>query len=137
METMTIGELAKSAGVNVETIRFYERRGLIPEPPRNESGHRIFSGDDVVRTHFIKRAQALGFSLKEISELLSLRVEPGTTCGDVKSRINLKMTGIDKKIADLEEMRDALFRLSKKCTGHGPASKCPFLEELNKRDQVK
>jgi len=79
MDKLSIGQLAKKANVNLETIRYYERRGLIPEPPRNKSGHREYSLEEFKRTEFIKRSQALGFSLKEISELLSLRVEPGTT----------------------------------------------------------
>jgi len=136
MEQMSIGELAKSASVNIETIRFYERRGLIPKPPRNKSGHRVFSNDDVLRTNFIKRAQALGFSLKEISELLSLRVESGVTCGDVKTRVDMKIKDVENRIADLEDMRDALGRLSRKCTGKGPISECPFLEELNKWEKT-
>jgi Hg(II)-responsive transcriptional regulator len=132
MGKYTIGELAKSANVNIETIRFYERRGLLPKPPRNKSGHRVFLSDYLLRTNFIKRAQALGFSLKEISELLSLRVEKGTTCDDVLARINMKIYDVEKRIADLEDMRDALLSFSKKCTGQGPIGKCPFLEELSK-----
>ncbi len=130
MEKLTIGQLAKKANVNLETIRYYERRGLIPEPPRNKSGHRQYSREEVMRTKFIKRSQALGFSLKEISELLSLRVAPGMTCGEVKTRVEAKTKDIEKRIADLEEMRGALERLSKKCTGQGPISKCPILDEI-------
>ena len=78
METFTIGQMAKQAGVNIETVRFYEREGLIPEPPRKASGYRQYSPDFVKRILFIKRAQTLGFSLKEIAELLDLRVEPDT-----------------------------------------------------------
>lgn len=131
MEKLTIGQLAKQANVNLETIRYYERQGLIPEPPRSKSGYRMYSLDAVVRTHFIKRAQALGFSLKEISEILSLRVEPGTTCGEVKARVQTKIKDVEKRIVDLEEMRAALLRLSKRCAGAGPVSQCPILEELN------
>lgn len=137
MEELTIGQLAKKANVNLETIRYYERQGLIPEPPRSKSGYRLYSWDAVVRTQFIKRAQALGFSLKEISELLSLRVEPGTTCGEVKGRVQVKIEDVEKRIADLEKMRAALIRLSKRCTGAGPVSKYPILEELNAREKEK
>lgn len=132
MEKLTIGQLAKKANVNLETIRYYERRGLIPEPPRNKSGHREYSLEAVKRTEFIKRSQALGFALKEISELLSLRVEPGTTCADVKARLGTKIEDIKKRITDLEQMRKALLRLSKKCKGKGPVGHCPILEELYK-----
>lgn len=84
---LTIGQLAKQAQVNVETIRYYERRGLVPEPPRRESGYRQYSPDTVARIKFIKRVQELEFSLREIAELLSLRVDPGTTAGDIKGRV--------------------------------------------------
>jgi len=133
MQKLTIGQLAKQANVNLETIRYYERRGLIPEPPRSISGYRQYSADDLQRTRFIKRAQGLGFSLKEIAELLSLRVEPGTTCGEVKERVQAKITDVEKRISDLEHIRAALLRLSKSCTGRGPVSKCPILDELNNR----
>jgi len=132
MKKLTIGQLAKKANVNLETIRYYERRGLIPEPPRNKSGHREYSLEEVKRTEFIKRSQALGFSLKEISELLSLRVEPGRTCGDVKEHVEVKIADIEKRIEDLEGIREALLSMSKKCIGKGPVGQCPILEELYK-----
>jgi MerR family mercuric resistance operon transcriptional regulator len=132
MEKLTIGQLAKKANVNLETIRYYERRGLMPEPPRNKSGHREYSMEEVKRTEFIKRSQALGFSLKEILELLSLRVEPGRTCGDVKERVEAKIADIEKRIEDLERIREALLSMSKKCIGEGPVGQCPILEELYK-----
>jgi MerR family mercuric resistance operon transcriptional regulator len=132
MEKMTIGQLAKEANVNLETIRYYERRGLVPEPPRNKSRHRIYPQEAIKRVKFIKRSQALGFSLKEILELLSLRVEPGTTCGDIKARAETKIADVEKRIADLEKIRKALLRMSGKCIGKGPVGQCPILEELYK-----
>ncbi len=132
MEKFTIGKLAKKANVNLETIRYYERRGLLPEPPRNKSGHRQYSMEEVKRTQFIKRCQALGFSLKEISELLSLKVKPGTTCGDIKARAETKIADVEKRIVDLEKIREALLRMSSKCIGKGPVGQCPILEELYK-----
>jgi len=132
MEKLTIGQLAKKANVNLETIRYYERRGLLPEPPRNKSGHRQYSLEEVKRTEFIKRCQALGFSLKEISELLSLKVIPGTTCGDIKARVETKIADVEKRIVDLEKIREALLRMSSKCIGKGPVGQCPILEELYK-----
>ncbi len=131
MEKLTIGQLAKKANVNLETIRYYERRGLIPEPPRNKSGHREYSLEAVKRTEFIKRSQALGFSLKEISELLSLRIKPGTTRADIKGRVETKIADIDKKIADLEQMKAALLKMAKQCAGRGPICGCPILEALD------
>ncbi len=132
METLTIGQLAGKVHVNLETIRFYERRGLLPEPPRNKSGHRQYSQEAVKRTEFIKRAQKLGFSLKEILELLSLRVEPGRTCADIKARAEAKIRDIEQRIADLKQMREALSKLADQCKGRGPIGKCPIIEELDK-----
>ena len=132
MEKFTIGQLAKKVNVNLETIRYYERRGLLLEPPRNKSGHREYSLEEVKRTEFIKRCQVLGFSLNEISELLSLRVGSGTTCGDVKARVKDKIMEVEKRIADLEKIREALLRMSGKCIGNGPVGQCPILEELYK-----
>ena len=130
MENLTIGHLAKRANVNLETIRYYERRGLIPKPLRNKSGYRQYSQDDVVRIKFIKRAQALGFSLGEIFELLALRMEPGMSCADAKVRVDAKVAEVENKIVSLEQMRETLLRLSKKCIGKGPVGECPFLKEL-------
>ncbi len=132
MEKLTIGQLAKKANVNLETIRYYERRGLLLEPPRNKSGHRQYSLEEVKRTEFIKRCQALGFTLKEISELLSLKVIPGTTCGDIKARVETKIADVEKRIVDLEKIREALLRMSSKCINKGPVGQCPILEELYK-----
>jgi MerR family mercuric resistance operon transcriptional regulator len=131
MEIFTIGQLAKKANVNLETIRFYERRGLLPEPPRNKSGHRQYSKKDLKRTEFIKRAQSLGFSLQEIFDLLSLRVDSGKTCGDVKPRVKAKLIDIEEKIETLQKMKEVLQRLETNCPGKGPINECPILEALN------
>jgi len=132
MEKMTISQLARKSSVNLETIRYYERRGLIPKPPRNASGYRQYSQEDIARTKFIKRAQMLGFSLREILEILSLRMEPGKTCGDMKARVEAKIEDVEQKIADLRQMQEALLNLVGKCTGKGPIGYCPILEILNK-----
>ncbi len=130
MEKLTIGRLAKKTGVNVETIRYYERRELIPEPPRLESGYRQYPQDAVARIQFIKHAKTLGFSLKEISELLSLRVAPNTTCGDVRRRAVAKIDEIDEKVRALRRIKMALKDLAAKCSGQGPTSECPILDAL-------
>jgi len=130
MHELSIGQLAKHARVNIETIRYYERRGLLPDPPRNKSGHRQYSNEAVRRTEFIKRCQALGFSLREIQDILELRMTRQSTCADMKSRVTEKMTDVDKKIDELKQIRDALSRLRKKCAGKGPIGKCPILAEL-------
>ncbi len=98
MTTLTISQLAERADVNLATIRYYERRGLIPEPPRRPSGYRIYSEASVARLRFIKSAQDLGFSLKEIKELLALRVDPNATCADVKRQGEAKLAQIAEKI---------------------------------------
>ncbi|MGB4782260.1 MerR family transcriptional regulator [Candidatus Methylomirabilis sp.] len=133
MESLTIGQVAKQAQVNIETIRYYERRGLIPEPPRRESGYRQYAPDAVKRITFIKRAQELGFSLREIQELLSLRVDPGTTTGDIKGRAEAKLADIDTKLRDLKRMKTALVKLTAACRGRGPTSECPILDALESR----
>jgi MerR family mercuric resistance operon transcriptional regulator len=130
METYTIGQLAKEANVNLETIRYYERHGLIAEPPRNPSGHRQYPEAAVIRTKFIKRTQALGFTLKEISDILTLRMELGTTCGDIKSRVETKIEDVEQKIADLKHIHKALLQMVSKCIGEGPVGECAILEAL-------
>ncbi len=90
-DTLSIGQLAERAGVGLDTLRYYERRGLLPKPPRTASGYRSFSPDTVHRVQFIRRAQALGFTLKEVEELLALQVDPSTTCGDVRERVEKKV----------------------------------------------
>jgi MerR family mercuric resistance operon transcriptional regulator len=131
MERLKTGELAKRAGVNVETLRFYERKGLLPEPPRRESGYREYPAESVRRIRFIKRAQELGFSLGEIREILALRVQPGTTCADVRDRAEHKILDVREKIADLKAIERALQKLTTTCTGSGPLSECPILENLD------
>ena len=130
MGTMTIGRLAKRAGVGVETIRFYERKGLIPEPPRRSSGYREYDDDTVMRVRFIRHAKELGFTLKEIDGLLSLQLDPDKPCQDVNRRIETKISDIDEKIQMLKRMKDALQRLSVQCGGEGSVSECPILEAL-------
>lgn len=130
MKILTIGQLGKKAQVNVETIRYYERRGLMPEPPRSESGYRHYTEDSIARIQFIKRAKELGFSLKEILDLLSLRVDPDTTCADVKRMAEVKIADIEEKICALQRIKEALTKLRAACSGSGPAGKCPILEAL-------
>lgn len=132
---MTIGQLAKKAQVNVETVRYYERRGLIPEPPRRESGYRRYAQDAVARIQFIKRVKELGFSLREILELLSLRMDPDTTCADVKRRAEVKIADIEEKIRSLRGMQKALMKLAASCTGRGPTNECPILEALDAEEE--
>ncbi len=132
MDTLSIGKVAKETGLGVETVRYYEREGLIAEPPRRESGYRKYPPEVVSRLLFIRRAKELGFTLREIRELLSLRVAEGKTCLDVKKFAEVKITEVDEKIGHLREIRDALQKLSQSCVGDGPTSECPILEVLDK-----
>ncbi len=130
MKALTIGQVAKQAGVGVETIRFYERSGLLKEPPRSRSGYRKYPADAVARVMFIRRAKDLGFTLNEIADLLALRVDADTTCADVKARADAKIAGIEDRIRELQRMKRALTRLAASCHGSEPASECPILEAL-------
>ena len=134
MNTLRTGELAQKADVNVETLRFYERKGLLPKPPRRLSGYREYPEESVRLIRFIKRAKELGFTLKEIKELLALRVARGTTCADVRRQAEKKVQDTQQKIADLEAIERALKKLMATCRGRGPASKCPILEHLDKEE---
>lgn len=131
---LTIGELAKSAGVGVETIRFYQRKELLQKPRRPSSGYRMYDDDATRRIRFIRHAQELGFSLEEIRELLSLRIDPRVSCADVKTRAEAKIAEVDGKIASLSRIRHGLAEIAESCLGAGPTSECPILDAIeNKR----
>lgn len=132
MRARTIGRLAKEAGVNLETVRYYERRGLLPRPPRSESGYRLFPDEAAGRLRFIRRAQELGFSLAEIRELLSLRVSRTAKRTDVRRRAEAKIADIDAKLKSLDSMKRALRKLTRACAGCGPIAECPILESLDR-----
>ncbi len=132
MATFNIGQLAKKTQVKVETVRYYERRGLIPNPPRRESGYRQFSQIDVDRIRFIKFAQAIGFTLNEIAEMLALKVTTSATCGDVTQKIDEKLCDVEDKIKTLLRMKNTLINLKKACKEPDLSSKdCPILDSLN------
>ena len=130
MDQLTIGELAKRARVNLETIRYYERKGLLPEPPRSTSGYRAFPPDSVRRVRFIKQAQELGFSLKEIKELLALQIDPQSTSADVRKRTETKIADIEEKMKILRAMKKSLTDLTNACNGKGSARECSILASL-------
>jgi MerR family transcriptional regulator, copper efflux regulator len=129
---LTIGQVARAANVHVETLRYYERRGLVPRPPRNPSLYRRYPEETVPRVRFVKHAQGLGFSLREIRDLLSMRASPKARCADVKRRAKAKIDEIEAKIGALTGMRRALARLVAECDGKLPASACPILESLDR-----
>jgi len=129
---MTIGRAAREAGVGVETIRFYERKGLIAQPAKPEySGFREYPAETIQRIRFIRLAQEIGFSLREIEELLSLRADPAADCADVRHRATIKLTEVERKIAQLEQIRGALEELIAACPGRGALRACSILEALS------
>lgn len=136
MKPLTIGQVASRAGVGVETVRFYEREGLLEEPRRKASGYRQFDETVIDRLRFIRRAKELGFTLKEIKELLSLKLDPSTTCAEVKKRAEHKIDDIDAKIDSLKRMKQALVKLAKTCSGRGETSDCPILEALDGEEET-
>ena len=137
MKMLTSGQLARAAGVHVETLRYYERQGLLPEPARRESGYRQYTAEDLAAVRFIKRAQGLGFSLKEVASLLALRVDGATPCVEVRARAGAKLADVEAKMADLARIRAALARLVEACTGEGPTGHCPILAALEGEDDAR
>jgi MerR family mercuric resistance operon transcriptional regulator len=130
MRSLTTGELAEKTGVNIETVRYYERRGLIMEPPRTESGYRQFPPETVQRIRFIKRAQELGFTLNEIEQLLSIADGDGSRCEDVYEFTIGKVQEIEERIRHLQRLKAVLAELAESCPHKGPIEKCPIIESL-------
>ncbi len=131
MRPMTIGRLADAAGVGVETVRFYERRGLIQQPPKpNGTGFRVYPEETEHRIRFIRQGQELGFSLREIQELLSLRADPAANSADVHGRATAKLAEVNRKIMELERIRAALEVLISACPGGGALRQCSIMEAL-------
>ncbi|NOX90198.1 MAG: MerR family transcriptional regulator [Calditrichaeota bacterium] len=126
--SFTIGQLSRMSGVSVETIRFYERKGLLSPARRRSSGYREYTENEFKRLKFIRKAKEHGFTLKEIEELLELRLSPESTCGDIKERAELKLRIIKKKIAELTQMRKAIEGLIASCHAGGPVGECPIIE---------
>ena len=125
---LTIGRLAQAAGVNVETVRYYQRLGLVAQPPKPAEGYRIYSSETVHRIHFIKRAQRLGFSLQEVACLLELGEEQ---CSDVKAQAERRRQQIDAHIRELTLMKKRLDRLIGECEHSAPGHGCPIVSALN------
>jgi Hg(II)-responsive transcriptional regulator len=134
---LTISQVATAADVNVQTIRYYERRGLVPTPRRTPSGYRQYAEDSVARLRFIKHAQELGFSLQEIHELLALRVRHGAACDVVERKTRQKIEVVQQRIADLRRMKRTLERLAVACAARRPTDDCPILEALEDHGDVR
>lgn len=128
---LTIGQLAKEAGVGVETIRFYEREGLLAKPRRSPSGYRQYPPDVVGQVQFLRRAQWLGFTLRDAKELLALRDDPDADRANVREKAAEKLADIDARIAELQAMRVELAGLLTACRGSGPAAGCPILAAID------
>ncbi len=126
-KSLTIGRLAKSAGVNIETIRYYQRIDLLAEPIKPATGYRYYPAEYITRIHFIKRAQQLGFKLKEVAELLQLGEGQ---CSDVRSRAEQKRQQVDQQINDLKKLRHTLDELIQTCCKEGDSVHCPIIETL-------
>jgi len=127
---MTIGNVSKQSGIGVETVRFYEKSGLIDKPPRTESGYRQYPPGTIVRIRFIRHAKELGFTLKEVKELLDLKLDPSTTCEDVRLMAEEKQANVLAKIQSLKGIEKALGELIGACAVGGPDGECPILEAL-------
>jgi MerR family transcriptional regulator, copper efflux regulator len=127
---MRTGELAERAGIGVETVRYYERRGLLAEPVRDRAGYRRYDGHDLLRLRFIMKCKELGFTLTEIRDLLELRLTPGRTAEDVRRQARRKLDGVNARIADLERIAAALRRLMETCDGSGPPEACALMHAV-------
>ncbi len=132
MRTLTISKAARQAGVGVETIRFYERKGLIEQPPTPDGGYRTYPNETVKRILFIRQAQELGFSLREIDELLSLRSTPGTDCAAIRERASAKLQEVERKVRQLAKIGSALKTVIASCPSHGGLDGCSIIEALEK-----
>lgn len=128
---MLIGALAEAAGVGVETVRFYEREGLIPEPPRSASGYRLYDVDAVRRLRFIRSAKRLGFTLAETKELLELRVTDTAGCDEVAARTRRKVAKVDARLRELRRIRRTLQRLLQACAENEKTGECPILDAID------
>jgi len=129
MPALTIGRAARAAGVKIETVRFYERRGLVAQPPKGD-GYRVYSPELVARIRFIKEAQRIGFSLSEIRELLMLRADPSTDCSDVRREAMAKLEEVGRKIEQLRQIGAALETLIAACPGRGGLQACSIMDAL-------
>jgi MerR family mercuric resistance operon transcriptional regulator len=131
---MKISDVARDSGVGVETVRFYERKGLVPRPRRPFSGYRNYDEDAAKRIRFIRRAQELGLSLAEARQLLALRTDANVNCADVRVTAEAKIAEIDRKISSLRTIRNALVDLARICPGGGPLDDCPILGAIERAD---
>lgn len=137
INALTVGRVAKAANVNVETIRYYERRGLLPPPNRRSSGYRIYGDETVDRIKFIQNGKELGFTLNEIAELFDLQVNSTRSCNTVQNMAEAKLSDIRSKIQVLQHVERALSKLASECHGSGPKGACPILDAMDATNKIK
>lgn len=127
-QPVTIGDLANKAGVNVQTVRYYEREGLLTEAHRwPDSGYRDFDDEALLRLRFIRSAKELGFTLREIKELLDLRILPGESCAEMKHLLELKLADLDRRMRQMRRLRRVLAKLVAACSRRREKTTCPAL----------
>ena len=137
MAGLTIGKVAERAGVNIDTLRYYEREDVIAKPSRNGSNYRLYPENTIRQVRFVKRAQELGFSLSEIRELLELRLKKNASCTGIRDQALAKVDALNEKIRTLQAMRRALVKLAKACPIDGPVGECPILDALDEKGKVR
>ena len=129
--TYTVGDLATACGCKAETVRYYEKTGLMPDPPRTEGGHRIYSINLLKRLVFIRRSRDLGFSIEQVGELLRFVDEPGHSCGEVKAMAMLQARAVQEKMKDLKRLQKALNEMAARCKGGSyQVEECPIIDAL-------
>lgn len=133
---LTIGKLAKQVGVNIQTVRYYERRRMLSPATRTSSGYRLYGEEALKRLCFIKNAQALGFTLREIAELLNLRVSSTARCGDVQQKAHAKLKQVEEKVRDLRALAKALRGLILDCQAGKPTDRCPILKSMDQERRM-
>jgi MerR family copper efflux transcriptional regulator len=136
MSSFTIGEVAKRAGVGIDTVRYYERSHLLPTPERRPSGYRQYDGTDVQRLSFIRHAKELGFTLDEIRELLALSTDRERGVRGIKSRAEERLAELDARIREMQRIRRGLQVLIEACPGHGKLETCPILGALTRKESI-
>jgi Hg(II)-responsive transcriptional regulator len=132
---VTIGRLARAVGVNIQTLRYYERRNLLAPTARKPSGYRVYGDEAISRLRFIKNAQGLGFTLREIAELLNLRVSSKSQCGSVLRKAQAKLAQVEAKVQDLQALARTLRSLMRSCRVGQPTDRCPILKSLEEKDK--
>ncbi len=130
---MQIGQLAKNVGVTTDTIRYYEKLGVLPRPERSVSRYRSYSQDDVARMQFVLKAKTLGFTLEDIIELMSLSDAHDHDMAQVKDLAQIRLQAVEKKLAQLQQLREALSALVAQCPGEGSTRACPIIQALDAR----